>query len=205
MSSRQPQAPSIRLENIAVVRGNRLVLTRFSLEAGPGDIIWIRGANGCGKSTLLRLLAGLLIPARGDAAVNGSVALSDENLGLDSNLRLEDALGFWAKLDGADKDHKNAALLAMDLIALAKIPIRYLSTGQRKRASIARIIASGAVIWLLDEPYNGLDNASTARLDAALLEHSKQGGIAVVAAHHNPSISVTQGISLDASSVKAAA
>ena len=177
-------------------------LSGFSLLADAGDIIWIRGANGSGKSTLLRLIAGLLPKASGSIAREGAIALADENLGLDANLPLEQALRFWANMDGASTASLEAALASMDLIALTDIPVRFLSTGQRKRASLARVVGSGAPIWLLDEPYNGLDSASAARLDAMLLRHSAAGGIALVAAHQAPSVNVAQSILLD---LKAAA
>jgi heme exporter protein A len=197
MSPRQAAKPSITLENIAVVRGNRLVLDRLSLAAQPGDIVWIRGANGCGKSTLLRLVAGLLPKVSGQLMVEGKIALADENLALDPNLPLETALLFWARLDGAASDAREMALVAMDLVALADVPVRYLSTGQRKRATLSRLLASQAPVWLLDEPYNGLDSDNAARLDSALLKHSGNGGIALVAAHQAPSINVAQSISLN--------
>jgi heme exporter protein A len=197
MSSRQAYAPSLRLENVAVIRGNRLVLDRFSLEAGAGDIIWIRGANGSGKSTLLRLVAGLLPKVSGELSIEGRLALADENPALDANLTVEKALRIWAGMDGANAAALEVALTAMDMIALADVPVRFLSTGQRKRASLARVLASSAPIWLLDEPYNGLDSASAARLDAALLKHSAAGGLALVAAHQAPSVNVAQSILLD--------
>lgn len=197
MTSRQAHAPSLRLNNVAVIRGNRLVLSGFSLDAGAADIIWIRGANGSGKSTLLRLVAGLLPKASGALDIDGSMALADENLALDANLSVEKALGFWAGLDGTPRSTLEGALAATDLVGLADMPVRLLSTGQRKRASLARVIASGAAIWLLDEPYNGLDSASAARLDAALLKHSSSGGLALVAAHQAPSVNVAQSILLD--------
>ena len=189
--------PSVVLDNVAVIRGNRLVLDRFSLAAGHGDIVWIRGANGSGKSTLLRLVAGLLPKASGQLDVEGSVALADENLALDPNLTLEAALVFWAKMDRATAEARENALAAMDLVPLADIPVRYLSTGQRKRASLARLLASQASVWLLDEPYNGLDSAGATRLDAALLRHAGAGGVALVAAHQAPSVNVAQSILLD--------
>ena len=91
----------------------------------------------------------------------------------------------------------DAALVAMDLVGLADVPVRFLSTGQRKRANLARVLASNAAIWLLDEPYNGLDSASCARLDDALLKHGASGGVALVAAHQAPSINVAHSLSLD--------
>jgi heme exporter protein A len=197
MPSGQASPARISLENVAVIRGDRLVWQRLSLLASSGDILWVRGANGCGKSTLLRLIAGLLPVTAGVLNVEGSIALADENTGLDSNQPLERALGFWADMDSAMGDARHNALAAMDLIALANVPVRYLSSGQRRRATIARVIASGASVWLLDEPYNGLDSANMARLDAALLRHAATGGIALVAAHQAPSINVAQSLSLD--------
>jgi heme exporter protein A len=197
MLPRQATTTSVVLQNVAVIRGNRLVLDRFSLSAAHGDIVWIRGANGSGKSTLLRLVAGLLPKASGQMDVEGSIALADENLALDPNMTLEAALGFWAKLDAATAQARENALAAMDLVPLADFPVRYLSTGQRKRASLARLLASKATVWLLDEPYNGLDSDNAMRLDAALLKHASTGGIALVAAHQAPSVNVALSIVLD--------
>jgi heme exporter protein A len=203
MTSRQAYAPSLRLENVAVVRGNRLVFSALSVTAQPGDVIWIRGANGCGKSTLLRLIAGLLPKASGDIAIDGKVALADENLALDPNLAVERALRFWADLDAATAADREIALSAMDLLGLSEVPVRFLSTGQRKRAGIARVLASNASIWLLDEPYNGLDSASCARLDQAILKQVAAGGIVLVAAHQAPSINVAHSLLLDRQGVAA--
>jgi heme exporter protein A len=197
MQSGQASLTYISLDNIAIMRGNRLVLQRFSMRANAGDILWIRGANGCGKSTLLRVIAGLLPVTAGQVSIEGGIALADENCGLDVNQTLEKALGFWASLDGAKAEIRGAALQAMDLTGLVDVPVRYLSSGQRRRAALSRVIASGAPIWLLDEPYNGLDSANMTRLDAALLRHAAAGGIALVAAHQPPSINVAQSIALD--------
>lgn len=197
MATGQPFRPTIEIENVAVMRGSHLVLQQFSLEISAGDIIWIRGANGCGKSTLLRLVAGLLPAIAGRVDVDGTLSLCDENIGLDPNLPLEKALTFWADLDGASNAVREKALGAMGLLSLVDAPVGYLSSGQRRRAALARTIGSGAAIWLLDEPYNGLDNANAARLDAALLAHAAHGGIALVAAHQPPTINVADSIALD--------
>jgi heme exporter protein A len=197
MIASQAHSPSLRLENVAVVRGNRIVLGGISLTASAGDVIWVRGANGCGKSTLLRLIAGLLPLLSGRIEVDGRVALADESTALDASLSVEKALRFWSDMDGASTATRDLAMTAMDLVALADIPVRFLSTGQRKRANLARVIASGAPIWLLDEPYNGLDSASCARLDQAILKHSATGGATLVAAHQSPSINVADSLLLD--------
>jgi len=95
------------------------------------------------------------------------------------------ALRFWATLDSApDPDARVArAMQALDLDALADIPVRLLSTGQRRRASIARVAATDAPVWLLDEPANGLDLASITRLEALIAGHRSGGGVALVATH----------------------
>jgi len=190
MSSRQASLPSLSLDNVAVMRGNRLLLCGLSVAARAGDVIWIRGANGCGKSSLLRLVAGLLTVTSGTIHSEGRMALADENMALDANVTLEAALRFWAELDGASAEARHAALTDMDLQNLVHIPVRFLSTGQRKRASIARVLASNADIWLMDEPYNGLDSASCTRLDQAIIARVASGGIVLVAAHQPPSINV---------------
>ena len=197
MSSRQAPLPSLNVDNVAVIRGNRLVLRGLSVSARSGDIIWVRGANGCGKSTLLRLIAGFLHATAGSIKTEGRIALADENLALDANLTVEKALMFWADMDGASADARSAALADMDLQGLAQVPVRFLSTGQRKRASIARVLTSKADIWLLDEPYNGLDSASCVRLDQAITAHAANGGIVLVAAHQPPSINVAHSVILD--------
>ncbi len=197
MSSRQATLPSLSIENVSVIRGNRLVLRDLTVAARAGDIIWIRGANGCGKSTLLRLVGGLLSVTSGSVNAEGRIALADENLALDANLTVEKALWFWADMDGATAEERGPALADMGLQSLAEIPVRFLSTGQRKRASISRVLASKAEIWLLDEPYNGLDSASCARLDQAITAHAASGGIVLVAAHQPPSINVAHSLVLD--------
>jgi heme exporter protein A len=197
MTSRQAYAPSLHLENVAVIRGNRLVLSGLNLRVAAGELVWVRGANGCGKSTLLRVIAGLLNSTSGEVRADGRLALADENLALDPNLTVSAALHFWAQMDGATPSERDAALTAMDLVSLSDVPVRYLSTGQRKRASIARVLASRCAIWLLDEPYNGLDSASCAHLDKAILSHIGAGGIVMLAAHQSPSINVSESLVLD--------
>lgn len=176
---------ALRLTGLACVRGGRMLFRGVSLDLSEGGAGLLTGPNGVGKSSLLRICAGLLKPFAGSVEVVGGVALADERLALDADLPLVRALGFWAGLDGASGDAVADALEAMALEALADVPVRMLSTGQRKRAMLARVIASGARIWLLDEPGNGLDTASLDRLGAAAATHLARGGI-VVAASHQP-------------------
>jgi heme exporter protein A len=197
MRARQAQTPAIELANVAILRGNRLVLRDFSLEAQSGDIVWVRGANGSGKSTLLRALAGLLPLATGRLQITGTLALTDDNNALDPEQSVEDNLRFWAKMDRTSPAVLEKALEALDLVSLAELPVRFLSAGQKRRVSLARMIASGADIWLLDEPYNGLDQANVARLDDAIIRHVASGGVALIASHIAPTVNVARSVMLD--------
>ena len=167
----------LALEGVACVRGGRLLFEGLSLTLGPGGAALARGPNGAGKSSLLRLAAGLLRPAAGNVD-RADAALADEHLALDERQRLGDALAFWVK-------DTETGIAAMGLEPLAEVPVRMLSTGQRKRAVLARAIASGAPLWLLDEPANGLDADGLERLEAAMAAHRASGG-AILAASHQP-------------------
>ncbi|HEX7741787.1 MAG TPA: heme ABC exporter ATP-binding protein CcmA, partial [Sphingobium sp.] len=151
----------------------------------PGGSVLLKGPNGIGKSSLMRICAGLLRATAGTVERHGRIALADERLALDAEQSLRAALGFWARLDGTDEGMLDRALEAMALGRLGEVPVRMLSTGQRKRAALARVIAGGAPIWLLDEPGNGLDDASVALLGGAVADHLAGGGI-VVAVSHQP-------------------
>jgi len=165
-------------EALALIRGGRLLFQDLGLKLDAGDAIHITGPNGSGKSSLIRLVAGLLQPNSGRIE-RAEAALADEGLALDRELPLGRALAFW------NGPRLGEAMTAFHLDELANVPVRLLSTGQAKRARLTRVMASGAPLWLLDEPLNGLDRGGTKRLDAAIAAHRDMGG-AVLAASHLP-------------------
>ena len=173
----------LRANGLACVRGDRMLFRDLSFALSPGEAGLVSGPNGAGKSSLLRLVAGLLRPFAGGVERLDRVALTDDRLALDEEQTLARALGFWARLDGVGDTARDAAMEAAGLAHLADVPVRLLSTGQRQRARLARAYQSGAALWLLDEPANGLDAASTAALGAAAARHLEAGGMILAASH----------------------
>ena len=178
---------------LACRRGDRVLFSGLSMELGPGQALHVRGPNGVGKSSLLRILAGLLPPVAGTVEREGAVALLDERPALDPHQPLGRALEFWAGLDGHAADPAR-----LGLGNLLDVPVRYLSTGQRKRAALTRVLGQHAPIWLLDEPLNGLDREAVAMVEALAAEHCAGGGICVIASHQPFGLSSMRTLDLDA-------
>lgn len=182
----------LRLDSVACVRGGRLLFEDLSLALGPGEAAVVTGPNGAGKSSLLRVAAGLLRASAG-SVTRADAALADEHAALDERLTLKRALGFWARLDGTRAE---AGMEKLGLGPLADVPVRMLSTGQRKRATLARVAASGAKLWLLDEPLNGLDSDSAEALAALMAEHRRGGGAILAASHQVLALAGAQTVAL---------
>ncbi|MFL6795090.1 MAG: heme ABC exporter ATP-binding protein CcmA [Sphingomicrobium sp.] len=167
----------LRFEGVALRRGGRLLFEGLDLTLGPGEGVRVTGPNGAGKSSLLRLAAGLLKAERGTVE-RSRLALADDHPALDRELPLRAALRFW----GGAVDE---AMTSLGIARLAEVPVRLLSSGQLKRATLARLVSSGAPLWLLDEPLNALDGEGAERLAAVVEAHRRSGG-AVLAASHQP-------------------
>ena len=173
--------PRLVAKDLACRRGERLLFRGLSFACAPGDALLVAGANGIGKSSLIRMLAGLLRPLAGSVAIEGAIGLVDERLALDPNLPLGQALRFWERLDNCAAPAHAHEILQLE--PLLDVPVRYLSTGQKKRAALARLLNRSCPIWLLDEPLNGLDTQAQASFEALIAQHCAAGGIALVASH----------------------
>jgi heme exporter protein A len=184
--------PLLMLEDIACARGGRLLFEHLNLQLRPGEAAVVKGPNGVGKSSMLRIAAGLLAPAAGRIE-RTEAALADEAAALDERLTLERAIGFWAKLDEVSA---GPGMEAMGIAHLARVPVRMLSTGQRKRAALARVIAGNALLWLLDEPANGLDAEGRERLEKGMAAHRIRGGAILIATHQTLALPGTHEVRL---------
>jgi heme exporter protein A len=167
--------PLLRFQDIALRRGGRLLFDGLDLELGPGERLQVTGPNGSGKSSLIRLAAGLLRAERGEVK-RSPLALADDHPALDRELPLRAALAFWCR-------KVDPALKALGIDHLAEVPVRLLSSGQLKRAVLARVAASSAPLWLLDEPLNALDSDGTKRLGRLVERHLETGGAVLAASH----------------------
>ena len=183
---------------LACRRGRRLLFRRLDLQLLPGNITWLRGRNGSGKTSLLRILAGLSTPAEGDITWNGAplrpgdaaareaiVFIGHANA-LKDDLTLAESLAFLARLQ-AIPDAPQRARAALDRLGLASrcdAPVRTLSQGQRRRGALARLALDQAPrTWILDEPYDALDQDSVALLSGLITEHAGRGGAVLMTSH----------------------
>ena len=167
--------PLMGFHGVSLRRGGRLLFEGLSFELAAGQRLQVTGPNGSGKSSLIRLAAGLLRAERGRVD-RSPLSLADDAAALDRELPLGQALQFW---NGAPEQ----AMEALGLAHLALVPVRLLSSGQLKRATLARVAASSAPLWLLDEPLNALDADGAKKLGALVERHLEEGGAVLAASH----------------------
>ncbi|HVZ50610.1 MAG TPA: heme ABC exporter ATP-binding protein CcmA [Pseudolabrys sp.] len=182
------------VDNLACSRGGRLVFRDLNFNVAGGEAMIVTGRNGAGKSSLLRMIAGLVHIADGRIEFSGgdpeaTLAEQAHYLGhhdaLKPSLSVGENLEFWTDYLGGSRAAAVSALEAVALAPLAGLPAAYLSAGQRRRLSIARLIAVKRPIWLLDEPTSALDAPSQVRLAELMRDHLAGGGL-IIAATHGP-------------------
>jgi heme exporter protein A len=183
--------------DLACTRGGREVFAGLTFAVEAGEALTVVGPNGAGKSSLLRLVAGLAARTGGRLALEGgdaelTIGEQAHYLGhldaLKPSLTVIENLTFWSRFLGDDQargEPEAAALAAVGLGSIAQLPAAYLSAGQRRRLSIARLIAVKRPLWLLDEPTSALDTAAQASLATLMARHLAEGGL-IMAAVHGP-------------------
>jgi heme exporter protein A len=177
---------------VRCVRGGREVFSGLDFEAASGGALAVTGANGAGKTSLLRMIAGLLTLAGGSIVLEGgenelTLAEQAHYLGhrdaLKPALSVMENLEFWRDFLGGEVSDAAESLAAVGLDHAAELPAAYLSAGQRRRLSIARLLAVRRPIWLLDEPTSALDAGGQALFTGLMGEHLGRGGLIIAATH----------------------
>ena len=190
---------------LRVYRGDRCLFSDVGFALPAGQMLVVAGANGSGKTSLLRTIAGLLEPDAGELLWRGRSTRSEaqrfrgelgwlaHRLGLKSDLTVAENLQFDAGLRGvpAPGNRQEGMSARLGLAGLESRPVRALSAGQQRRVALARLIASGSTLWLMDEPFTHLDSAGQDLVTDVLAEHLGGGGVAVVATHHPIELPVT--------------
>ena len=189
---------SLRVDKVHVWRGDRHVLQGVSIEVHPRELLHVSGPNGTGKTTLLRVMSGLLRPEQGSVTWRGQsivqqrieyqavLAYAAHEPALKGDLTALENLHFSVGLKRrTTATELRAALDRTGVAACAELPARVLSAGQRRRVSLARVLAMQASVWLLDEPYANLDATGSELVSELLQAHVEQGGLALVVAHRD--------------------
>jgi heme exporter protein A len=181
----------IDVQDLACRRSGRLIFSGLSFALDEGEALLVIGRNGAGKSTLLAILAGRLRPEAGSVALHGAgertlpecLHLVGHRDALKSALTAGENLAFARSLLGSPRLQPREALEAVGLGHAERLPVAYLSAGQRRRVALARLLVAHRPVWLLDEPTSALDAASQDTLREMLEAHRAQGGLVVAATH----------------------
>jgi heme exporter protein A len=193
--------PLLHAAGLEGQRGERPLFRQLELQLGAGEVVWLRGRNGRGKTTLLRLLAGLASPTQGEIRIHGALPHgTDWRSGLlyighanalKDDLSATEALAFNASLGGhvPSAAELRQALTRLGVAERARAPVRTLSQGQRRRVALARLaLPSAPVLWLLDEPFDALDDVGIATLNGLLCDNAARGGAALLTSHQSLSL-----------------
>ncbi len=183
--------------DLECIRGDRVLFSHLNIEIPPGKILQIEGRNGCGKTSLLRLLCGLMMPSEGSILWNGTDITEDRSEyyadaaylghhnGIKGELTALENLHFAQSLSASVSDRDLFEILArLSLRGFEDIPCRHLSAGQNRRVALARLLATEAAVWILDEPFTALDRKGIKLVEDIFESHVANGGIIILTTHH---------------------
>lgn len=185
--------------NLGCIRGDRRLFRGLDFKLESGQVLELRGRNGGGKTSLLRILCGLATPAEGEVRWSGvnirklreeyfrSLAYVAHLNGVKDELTALENLLVAQRVSGNEQKTEKAEemLSRVGLTNQRHLPTRFLSAGQRRRLVLARLLASNAKLWMLDEILTSLDDAGTNLARELITNHANQGGMAIVATHHD--------------------
>lgn len=212
VSAESPAAVPLATQGLACRRGRRLLFRGLDLQLARGSITWLRGTNGSGKTSLMRILAGLSQPAEGqvlwqgrplrsgDAEARRGIVYIGHANALKDDLTLTEAVAFLGALAGLPDPlvQAGAALDRLGLAGRRNAPVRTLSQGQRRRGALARLALDEASrCWILDEPYDALDQASVDSLSALIEAHAARGGCVLLTSHQVVTLAGAQVLDLE--------
>ena len=189
------------IKNISCIRGNKLLFKNLNFKLNNKELLIIKGANGSGKTTLLKILTGLMRPISGSIIINKKkINLSKDEYfkyfeyvghekAIKGELTVRENLNFYLKIKkNLTKKNFDKAIKVFNLKNLLDVKIENLSSGEKRRVSLSKLILSNSKIWFLDEPTNGLDKVNTKNFYNILKQHLHLNGLAIIASHENMKI-----------------
>ena len=190
------------VNNLSFKRNNKKILENINISLAPNNIIHIKGANGIGKTTLIKILSNILLPTSGSIFWNGKNINKDLNnyyknitLIMDSNTSKKDMtvienINFWKTifLSKKNDDEIDSLLELLEIYKYKNIMTKYISRGEARKLELSRLIIENKKLWILDEPYLGLDQDTIETINETFKSHTKREGMIVFTSHFNPQI-----------------
>ena len=187
---------NLNAKNLSLTRGGRELFTNLNFIVEPGDLLLIQGENGSGKTSLLKVIAGLIEPDNGSLfwgskniisqrqLFHKNIAWLSHNPGFKGDLTILENIKFESSLRKISMEKLDDSLKRFQLTEFSKIPFRFLSVGQQKRAAIVRMCLIDVNLWLMDEPLSNLDTTGQSLVIDLINNHTKNSGLCVLASHH---------------------
>ncbi|HHT44653.1 MAG TPA: ATP-binding cassette domain-containing protein [Fastidiosipila sp.] len=195
--NRQTMDTVLQLRDITISFGKKTVIDNLSLDLYKGEIVSLLGENGSGKSTLMKIIVGLVLPDQGEILVNGinpkqnqeealkQISAQIEEPVFYENMSAQDNLHLFTSLKDADEKRANELLDMFNLSGHRKKKVKKFSIGMRRRLQLAICLAYDAPLYILDEPFSGMDHQGVADLEALLMNLRDKGHTLLISSHQS--------------------